>query len=279
MVATAFAASAEAPPAKDWEARITPYGWLTRIDGSVDIGERSGDVSAGIDDVLSHFGGGGMLNAGFRWRRLLVLGDVVFARLTDDLTSATVQVGPPALPVEVGPLKTDVTFWEVTGALSLGYRVLDLPFPGRDVGDANDPRRLFVDAYAGARFWYFDQKYELSIPPTTVGGTPVPTGGRSQTVKDSQWWVDPQIGVVLAARPWKRWSFAIGGSVGGFGVGSSSKFSWTGVVEGSWHFAERWSLVAAYKGLGFNRDFSSKTIDGKIDIAMHGPVLGVSYRF
>jgi hypothetical protein len=272
-------ASAEEPPAKEWEARITPYGWLSAINGSIEADGRSTDLAVGIDDVLSHFGGGGMLNGSLRWRRLLVLADVVFARLTDKVTSDSVEVGPPALPIEVGPLETDLTFWEVTAALNLGYRLLDLPFPGLGVGDASDPRRVFVDTYAGARFWWFDQQFELDIPATTVGGIPVPGGGRSRSISDDSWWVDPQIGFVVGARPWERFSFLVGGSVGGFGIGSASKFAWTGTLEGSWHFGEHWSLVVGYKGLGFDHDFGSGPTGGDLDIAMHGPLLGMSYRF
>jgi hypothetical protein len=268
-------AGAEGRPEKDWEARITPYAWLTRIDGNIDARGQSQNFSASIEDVLSHFGGGAFLNGSFRWRRFLVLGDLVFARLTDDLTADSVQVGPPLLGIEVGPLKTDVTFYEVTAALNFGYRLLDRPFPGRDAGAANDPRRLVVDAWAGARYWYFHQHFKLSIPPATIGGTPVPGGGRTRYLSGSDWWVDPMLGVTVEARPWESWSFAIGGGVGGFGIGSASKFAWTGVVEGSWHFSEHWSAVLAYKGLGFNRDFGGDDLD----IAMHGPVLGVSYRF
>lgn len=272
-------ASAEPPPPKEWEARITPYGWLSAINGSVETRERSADLAVGIDDVLSHFGGGGMLNAGFRWRRLLVLGDLVAARLTDKVSSDTVQVGPPLLPIQVGPLETDLVFKEVTASLGLGYRLLDLPLPGGEPRDARDPRRLFVDAYLGARYWWFEQKLKLSIPEVTIGDIPVPGGGRERTISGDSWWVDPQVGFVVGARPWERLSLALGASFGGFGIGSASKFAWQGALEGSWQLGEHWSLVVGYKGLGFDRDFGSGPTGGNLDIAMHGPLLGLSYRF
>jgi hypothetical protein len=275
----AAAAGPPAEPAEAWEVRITPYGWLSAINGTMEIGAESTDLAMGIDDVLSHFGGGGMINGGLRWRRLLVLTDFVFARLTDEVEADSVQVGPPALPIEVGPRKTDVTFWEVTGAFNLGYRLLDRPFPGVAAREGSDPRRLFLDAYAGVRFWWFDQEIEVSIPATTIGGTPVPGGGRSRSVSNDSWWADPQIGLVVGARPWERFSFLLGGSLGGFGIGSASSLAWSAALEGSWHLGEHWSLVVGYKGLGFDRDFRSRSVDGNLDIAMHGPLLGASYRF
>lgn len=278
MVPALAAASGPSPP-RAWEARITPYGWLSAINGTIDVNGRSASLALGIDDVLSHFGGGGMINGGFRWRRFLVLGDVVFARLTDEVKSDSVEVGPPAASIEVGPRKTDLTFWEVTGAFNLGYRLLDLPFPGVKTPEASDPRRLFFDAYAGVRVWWFDQELEVSIPATTVGGMPVPGGGRSRSVSEDALWADPQLGVVVEGRPWERFSFLLGGSVGGFGIGSASCFAWSGALEGSWHLGDHWSAVVGYRALGFDRDFHSGKIEGNLDVAMHGPLLGLSYRF
>jgi len=108
---------------------------------------------------------------------------------------------------------------------------------------------------------------------------PVPGTGQKVSVELSGWWVDPQIGVALEMRPWQAFSFALGGSVGGFGIGSASDFAWTGALSGSWHFADRWSLDLAYKGLGFQRDFSSGSEDGSLNMAIHGPVIGFSYEF
>jgi len=241
---------------------------------------QSNDVSMSIQDVLSSFGGAVFINGAFEWRRFLLLGDFIWARLTDDVTSQTVSVGPGPLPIEAGPLSVDTTLNEYSFALSAGYRILDQPFPGlTDSAGPQDPRRLSVDAYVGGRYWYQDLRIDLSLPPATAGGTPIPGGGRNVRVDPNDWWVDLQLGMLIGVRPWERWSFGLGGAVGGFGIGSSSDFSWNAALIGNWHFGERWSLNLAYHGLGFDRRFGSGTEDLSLNIAQHGPLLGLTYQF
>jgi hypothetical protein len=278
LAAISTAALAEAPKEKEWSARITPYLWLPAINGDMSYKGQSNGISASIQDVLSNFGGAVFLNGAFEWRRFLVLGDFMWARLTDDVTSQKVSVG--SLPIEAGPLSADITLNEYSFALSAGYRVLDMLFPGvTDGGAANDPRRLHVDAYVGGRYWYIDQRIDLSVPPATVGGTPIPGGGRNVRVDPNDWWVDLQLGMLIGLRPWQRWSFGLGGAIGGFGIGSSSDFSWQASLLGNWHFGERWSLNLAYRGLGFDRRFGSGSEDLSLNLAQHGPLLGITYQF
>lgn len=280
LFAISAGASAEAPQEKEWSARISPYVWVPAINGDMSYRGQSGDVSLGIEDVLSKFGGAAMLNGDFRWRKFVLLGDFAWARLEDDVTSQTVSVGPGPLPVEAGPLSTDVTLNEYTFAFSAGYRLLDLPFPGgASTGAPDDPRRLTADSYVGVRYWRLSQRIDLSIPPATVGGTPIPGGGRNVRLEPNDWWVDLQLGLLIGARPWQRWSFGLGGAIGGFGIGSSSDFSWNAALIGNWHFGERWSLNLAYRGMGFDRRFSSNADDLSLNLAQHGPLLGLTYQF
>lgn len=278
LFALANSARAEqsGPRQKEWGARITPYLWVPALDGDMAFGGRSGDIDMGIRDVLSSFGGAVFLNGSFRWRRFLLMGDFMWARLSTDATSQTASVGP----IEAGPLEADVTLNEYSFAFNGGYRLLDRPLPGAaDGAAANAPRRLTADAFLGLRYWLINQRIDLSIPPVTVGGTPIPGGGRSARFEPADWWVDLQLGLLLGARPWERWSFGLGGAVGGFGIGSSSDFSWNAALIGAWLFGERWSLELAYRGLGFDRRFGSGADDLSLNLIQHGPLLGVTYQF
>jgi hypothetical protein len=276
VLATAAFAGQSSQRPREWSARISPYLWLPALDGDMAFGGRSAEIDMDIRDVLSDFGGAVFLNGSFQWRRFLLLGDFMWARLSTDATSQKVSVGP----IEAGPLETDVTLNEYSFAFNGGYRLLDRPFPGAtDGGAANDPRRLTADAFLGLRYWLINQRVDLSIPPVTVGGTPIPGGGRSARFEPADWWVDMQLGLLLGARPWQRWSFGLGGAVGGFGIGSSSDFSWNAALIGAWHFGERWSLELAYRGLGFDRRFGSGADDLSLNLIQHGPLLGITYRF
>jgi len=275
-------AGAEDLPSPEWSARITPYGWLPRIDGKLRAGKQTESFSVSIKDVLSAFSGGGMLNAEFRWHRLVLLGDLVASRLSSDSTtrSTTVDLPGPLPPLQIGGIDLESTVFQLSVGLGLGYRLLDRPFPGLDdAADPRDPRRLSLVAYLGARYWNTQQETKLKLPPILIAGVPVPGTGRKVSIDFHEWWVDPHVGVLLEMRPWQAFSFALEGSVGGFGIGSASDFAWAGTLSGSWHFAERWSLDLAYKGLGFQRDFGSGSDTGSLDTAIHGPAIGFSYRF
>jgi len=280
VAVSSMSAAAEAPAPKDWGARVTPYLWLSAINGTMSGTQESADIAIGIDDVLANLGGGLMGAGEIRYRRFLLLADFMWARLTPEVTADSVTVGPGPIGVQVGPAEVDITFNQVTALVAGGYRVLDLPFPRRaDPDDALDPRRIQLDAFMGARFWWLGQKNDIDIPPASIGGMPVPGTGRDVEINSDDWWVDMQLGVALGLRPWERWSIGLGGAVGGFDIGSSSKFSWSGILDVNWHFGEKWTLNLAYRGIGFNRDFVSGASTLNLDIAMHGPLLGFTRQF
>jgi opacity protein-like surface antigen len=122
--------------------------------------------------------------------------------------------------------------------------------------------RFTLDILAGARAWILDT--ELEFKPGILPGV---------TVSKSTAFADPIIGLRAAVNVTDRLSVSVLGDVGGFGVSSDLTWQAFGGIE--YRFARHWSARVGYRALGI--DFEKAQI--KLDAVMHGPVLGVSFRF
>jgi opacity protein-like surface antigen len=110
--------------------------------------------------------------------------------------------------------------------------------------------------------WVVDNELRL-------GGGPLAPVSFSETKA----WADPVIGARLRAAAWGRWIFVLTGDVGGFGV--SSDLTWQVFGGVAYEISDRWSAKIGYRALGV--DYT----DGgfKYDVIMHGPLLGLGYKF
>jgi hypothetical protein len=228
------------PAEKDWSFTLTPYGWATAIDGTMSAGGRSADVDIAFKDVVKHLDTTFMLAAELRYKRWGFMGDVIYARLHDD-------IAPPA-----GLLfsSTHEVFKETIGTFAVSYRVVD----------ANP---AYLDFFAGARVYRFYS--EIVLRPNLA-----PQGF---SASGTSTWADPIIG--LRGRYYvSRAVFLNGyGDVGGFGAGS--ELSWQ-VLGGIGVEAARWlDLQMGYRALGFEYQGSR----GTQEITTHGPIMGATIRF
>jgi hypothetical protein len=221
------------------------------------------------------------------------------------------RVDVPRVETQIGPFDVDVESLMVQARLAVGYRVFDvpaLPLLGREAGD--DPRRVRFDLLAGARYWYLRAEVDIESPPievpefevdASIGGGSVRTTGRipADTValptvrlrhvefagatfggtdvheSDSSWWIEPIVGARVTADLCERVALTASGNVGGFGIGSASKFTWEALVFLNWHFGEKWSLAVGYRGIGLDRSSSTMAAD----IVIHGPLIGFIRSF
>jgi hypothetical protein len=225
---------------KDWSFTLTPYGWATAIDGTISAGGRSADVDIAFKDVVKHLDMTFMLAAELRYKRWGFMGDVIYARLHDD-------IAPPA-----GLLfsSTHEVFKETIGTFAVSYRVVD----------ANP---AYLDFFAGARVYHFYS--EIVLRPNLV-----PQGF---SASGTSTWADPIIG--MRGRYYvSRAVFLNGyGDVGGFGAGS--ELSWQ-VLGGIGVQATRWlDLQVGYRALGFEYQGTR----GTQEITTHGPITGATIRF
>ena len=230
-----------APPTeKEWSFNLSLYGWATAIDGTISAGGRSADVDVAFKDVLKHLDMTFMGAAELRYKRWGFLGDLVYARLHDD-------IAPPAGIIFSS---THEVIKETIGTFAVSYRVVDYD-------------RTYLDVLAGARVYSF---YSEIVLRPNLGQTGFKASGTST-------WVDPIIG--LRGRYYMSPLFFLNGygDIGGFGAGS--EFSWQ--VLGTLGIqAARWCDVQlGYRALGFEYEGSR----GNQELTTHGPIIGATIRF
>jgi len=319
-----------APPEPPrWEILIAPYAWGTAIDGDVRVGGVEADVDMSFKDIVDR------LNIAFfgklqvRHDRAFVFVDAVFADLEDEVDAGPVTLGfgpatltkkvpfgpggrgtavatvdVPRVETLVGPAEADVNLKLLSVDFAAGYRIFSQPI-SEVFGDPepNDPRRLHVDIFGGARYWRLEPEVNLTVPPVQVPGFTVnprlalsgplgrftrevdfgdievfggtTTAGIDRDFEVREWWVDPFLGARVHAEATERISLTLMGDVGGFGIGSAADFAWQAAGLLGWRFAEQWTLMAGYRARGVDRDQG----DLGLDTIIQGPVLGVVWRF
>jgi hypothetical protein len=84
--------------------------------------------------------------------------------------------------------------------------------------------------------------------------------------------IDPYVGLRARWHIDRNWELQGLGTAGGFGVGSD--FAWSALALAEYRFTRRISAVAGYRAIGYDYDESFNW-----DVTMHGPVLGLSFRW
>jgi hypothetical protein len=118
------------------------------------------------------------------------------------------------------------------------------------------------DLLAGLR--YTKQDTSITLKPGPSAGA------------DESWW-DPIIGARWQFGFADGWSLSTRGDIGGFGVGTDFTWQLTGIVQ--WQPWKNVALLAGYRAL--NQDYEEGCcVDRyKWDGILHGPVLGVNFRW
>lgn len=300
-VALAGATHALPPEPKDWEAQLKLYGWLTWVQTDVEVRGIETTLDLDLGDVFDDLGWAVMGGVEGRFKRGLVMLDFFGAQLADS-AKGNGRTRPFQLPdgregeLTVGPASagTRLTQWFVD--TKFGFRALSLPI-SKLSGSSESPedlRRLDFDLLAGFRVWDVTSKIRAGIAPAslTVGGSPVTlpgvlpgadfghikvpgylVRGGKRVVEDTTSWFDPIVGFRVSANVTDRISLSLLGDIGGWGIGTASDLTWQGMIGGSYALGEHWSLTAAYRAIGINRD---PPVTRSI---LYGPQFGAVYRF
>lgn len=257
VLVTALAApvSAEPPPPKDWEVEVTPYGWVPGLDGSIDTRDGTEHFAVGMDDVIEDLSIGAMGRVSARWHRWVGVVDGMWSVLED---SDSFQGGP--LQVD-----TDVRQTIVLAQALAGVRVYSRPgglFRQAAPGD----RRLFgFDVLAGVNYTYTSASIEFQRDP--VG----PFGGSDLHLGSSDDWFAPAVGLRVQNDFTERLRLETMASIGGFSVGDAPDHSWMITTLLSYRFTDHWLATIGHRAI---------TVDGDHgDLRMHGPMIGIGYRF
>lgn len=234
-----------------WEFEVAPYVWAMALNGDVTVKGRKIDLDLSFSDIWDELNGAVMLTFSGRKGKWGFFGDTIYANLGEDRKIGQIK------------LKPDInTLWVTLGGF---YRAGSWPLSAAP----NKTPTVTMDILAAARYTYLD--VDLDFSPQVV-----PNVGGS---KD---WVDPLVGVRAFFDLSDRWTCALVGTVGGFGVGSDLTWDANGT------FGYRFSLfsqrrnarvVAGYRALYQDYHTGSGSNRFEWDVTMHGPILGLAVTF
>jgi hypothetical protein len=123
--------------------------------------------------------------------------------------------------------------------------------------------KLAVDALLGLRYTHLGTEVDIDEGPLA--------GAHRERNADI---VDPYVGARVRYYLDRNWEFQALGTAGGFGVGSD--FAWSMLAMAEYRFTRKISAVVGYRAIGY--DYTGDN-DFEWDVTMHGPVLGLSFRW
>lgn len=223
-----------------WTFRVLPYIWAAGQAG--DVATLPGLPPASIDlsfsDILENLDIAAFLVADAEYGDLFLTGEIAYASISSGAST-------PGGAFSGGELTSKT----LRGLAAVGYTV--------SRGEAHK-----LGVFGGLRIWNVDTKLALR-----TGGLP------GVTIKDSETFADPVIGMRGSYRFAPKWSIDGSGSVGGFGIGADLEFGATATL--TYAAGETWNVVAGYRYLSVNYDNNGFLFD----VDQQGPVIGVTFTF
>jgi len=259
----------QAPMAPSWSYRLTPYGWLTALNGTQTVRGRSVKVNASFVDIVEESDTlvGLMGDFEARYGPFALMANVVWSSIGFERNDVRNRTPASGVTTSVGR--------------ALG---LDIQMAIAEVGAAYELARsgaLAFDVLGGARYWYQEADLSFEVDRTVGIADLELAGGRAFARSGSVDWLDPVIGARVRYTVAPGHELWLRGDIGGFGVGSD--FSWQ--VIGGYGFelgtyqGITFSGVIGYRALYVNYVQGEGEHRYEFDMLQHGPVLGVSARF
>jgi hypothetical protein len=262
-----------------WQFRFTPYAWAPSVNGDVTVRGQTVDVDMSFWDLFDSGSSKVELDSlvalmGYVEARKgpwSIYGDVVWGSF-DFSAGAVKQRNPIANLSLSASAKAGLDFETTMAESGLTY----------EVARWGDTRPTAFDLLGGARYW--SQQLNLSL--AVDGSVDLAKLGLSRSGSlavarsgDIEW-VDPFIGFRL------RHQFAPGhelqflGDIGGFGVGSD--LTWQLFGGYSFDFTV-WQTtlfgVVGYRALAVDYSQDDRGFKNNMDLILHGPVAGLSFRW
>jgi hypothetical protein len=261
-----------------WEFRVTPYAWAPSVNGDVTVRGQTAEIDMSFWDLFDSGSSGAELDSlaalmGFveaRNGRWGIYGDVVWGKF--DFSGETVRQRNPIANLNVSARAKAGLDYEITMAESgVTYEVARW-------GGTGSPTA--VDLLGGARYWNQELNLSLAVDASVdLGNLGLQRSGslavaRSGTLE----WVDPFVGfrVRHEIAPGSELQFL--GDIGGFGVGSD--LTWQLFAGYGFDF---WQSnlhgVIGYRALAVDYTNDSSANRNNLDLILHGPVVGLSFRW
>ncbi|MBE0438713.1 MAG: hypothetical protein IBX57_02930 [Gammaproteobacteria bacterium] len=252
ILALSFTSSVQShdlgPDHDGWQFRLTPYVWGAGMDGRVaQFGLPTTHISQSFGEVLDNLKLGGMLAVEARKDRFGLLADVLHVRLGE--SGQAVVPAPPA-PIPGISVKARASVNLTTALFAGQYRTIDMP-------------QGYLDLIAGVRHWSVNTRITISSQALGV----------NLSGQESESWNDAMVGAKALYKLDDRFYTLGMAMIGGFGsnVRSSSDI----MLGLGYSLNDRAALLLSYRHLAVDYRKS----DFVYDTRMHGPGIGLDYRF
>jgi hypothetical protein len=279
MASTLAADQAEpgraAPDPEAWRLSLTGYGWLMSVAGNFTARGQTVDVNASFIDLLQKSDSLTAFMSYFEANKgpAGLYADLVWTRLGFARSMASYRNPLPGLQLSVtanAALVTEMTIAEIGGLYELH----------RWSGSAGS--FTAVDALAGFRYWNSSASASVDALATATY-TPLGIGASRQfgvSLSNTMQWVDPLIGLRPRHHFTPHQGILVRGDIGGFGLGSQLTWQALAVYSYEWKVdGLGLAAVLGYRALGTNYSTGSGFDASGMNVVLHGPVIGLTFRF
>lgn len=249
-----------------WQINAGPSLWGPGVTGDIGVGTMDGELGISFHDIIDQLNVAlsGRIDA--RKGPWKIYADGLIAEIEANQAISPGTIGPftignqtfgPFTPTAQFDFTQDVILVEAGAAYRIGTWALSSAKP-----NAPGAQSIAVDILAGAR--YTDYETEVDFKNGT-------------TVTVTEDWIDPYVGTDLDFNLSSSWDLRLHLDVGGFGVGSDFTYNTWGVLTYSW--AEKRRAFFGYRVMYQDYEEGVGASRFKWDATMHGPVVGMEFRF
>jgi hypothetical protein len=231
---------------------VAPYLWLPAMQGEITVRGHTVDVDLDLGDTLDLIFES--LQFAFMGRAEAHKGPLLF---TLDLMYLDLE----GEQTTTRGLNADLTTKLLITEFGAGYRLGTFA-----LGPVVYPY-LAVDFLTGGRYVSLETGLRF-------------TGGRvgiDADVERDEDWIEPFVGGRFILMFSTRAALIVRGDVGGFGIGSDLTWNLVGTFQ--YYLSRAVSLDVGYRAFDIDYDQGSGATLFKFDVLMHGPLLGVVFRF
>ena len=239
----------DAPQDTEWTFAAAPYAWFVSLEGDVTVKGQKSDVDMDFNDIWDEMNIGAMIAFEASNGQWGIMSNVIYANLGQETTSNGIKIEP----------SIDLFVMSLGGFYRFGTWALS-------DGPVESGPSVSLDGTAGGRYTYLDMDLDFK--------------GLGK-VSGNQDWIDPVVGLRALFDFSERWTFALDGSVGGFGVGSDFTWHAGGLVGYRFDlFGEKDAkFIGGYRALSWDYEDGSGLNKFEWDVTLHGPILGLVISF
>jgi len=259
------------PPSGGSDVKITPYAWLTGINGTITARGRSVSTAMSFSDLVQNsdelipFMGAWSVGKD----RFSIFGDLFYSKIGFSAEKSK-QVNPVAgLELSAkGKAGLDTTL--TIAQVALAYDIIKQG--GTTVG-----------VYGGARYWSADADLTLKITgEVNLTNLGLKRKGKYAVADSGGFnWVDPLVGFKVRQELTPKDEITLVADIGGFGVGSELSWQVFGGYSHNWQISRstQMALALGYRILSVDYQEGTGINTKGLDLTLHGPLAGLTFRW